>query len=288
MCYADSYPETSLDPSLSPKYVAPRSVKRIATVSRLNQNVLNPGAKRLEIGYLNAINHLTVYILSECFPVWLLSLDATWCLNLYLVGSTSLDSFLLPFSPGLREMALLLLAPFIQRKILSFCSKHDLISLMSGQLDALLLLSGGTFEFLVPLIEQFQEFKLCGVCDSHFAGRLRKGRPTANDAGISKRLDSIQNLTWHRCRHPIVGGSTEFVALFVHNQIVVSPPVSRIQRGIQHVFVHSIRPGPPPKELPADRSGRHYNLDDRLIPVLYHLPVLCLSPFHSTGWGYRV
>lgn len=151
-----------------------------------------------------------------------------------------------------------------------------------------MLISGRIFEFILPLLEQFQTHKLCGVCDTHYSGRLRKGRPTANDSTISRRIEVLDTLAWHRVKHSNSGGSTEFVALVVHNQSIVMPPISRIQRGITHVFIPSIRPGPPPKVLPIDRVGRFYDMEDRLIPSMYHLPVYCHSQFHSTGRGFRV
>lgn len=124
LCNGISTPAISFDPVLSQKYVAPKHIVK-APPSHRNE-VLNPGSKRLEIGYFNAKNPLTVYILAEGFPVWLLSLDATWCCGLILVGATSLEVFLLPFSQGLRDMLLLLLEPFLRNRSLSFCSRSGL------------------------------------------------------------------------------------------------------------------------------------------------------------------
>ena len=39
--------------------------------------------------------------------------------------------------------------------------------------------------------------------------------------------------------------------------------------------------------MPKDRYGHHYLITDRLVPTRYNLPVLSLSFFHVSGWGYR-
>lgn len=208
-----------------------------ASQSQRNE-ILNPGSKRLEIGYLNARNPLTVYIIAECFPVWLLSLDASWCCGLTLVGATSLEVFLLPFSQGLRDMLLLLLEPFIRNSSLSFCSRIMLRPEVIGSPETLLLISGCIFEFMLPLLEQFQTHNLCGVCDTHYSGRLRRGRPTANDSTISSlRLERLNLLAWHRCKHsiPREAQRNSWLCLFTINPL--SPHSLHVSREGLDIFL---------------------------------------------------
>lgn len=250
--------------------------------SASHDRTLNPGAKRLEVGYLISKYPLTVYLFFEHFPVWLLALNVAWCNALIVCGHDSMSTLLLPFTRGEVDLLKVLLDPFLKQNKLSF---H-----LGDQIDPgpnhLVLLSGSLVPYLVTHVDKCRTFRTLGVLDIHYVGRLRNGKPTSKDSVDAAQLSNLE-ATWQRLRHSTIGGASEFNALVVRANIAVPTIVSDLQRGIRHFFDAGTRPGPPPSELPPNRLGHYYQMDDRVVPGHYTLPVLCLSHFHHSGTGFR-
>ena len=247
---------------------------------------LNVGVKRMEVGFLNTRTPMTVYLYSERFPIWLFSLDASWCNHLFIVGYTSLPDVMLLMSTGERDMFERLIDPFIQRNIVT-CLESARFQPTPCE-SSLVLMSGHLYSFLVPKLEQYQTCRIIGIVDSHYPGRLRNSKPTSHDTDVAHQISRLRFTTWLRLRHSSTGGPTEFIALMAFVNIETFPKASILQRGIRHVFNAGIRPGPPPQDLISPHYGVYYKMDDRLYPGLYHLPVVCPTHFYATGTGSRI
>lgn len=245
--------------------------------------ILNPGSKRLEVGYIRNRQLLTVYLFCERFPVWLLSLDSTWVCELVICGYNSLTDLFQQLSEAECEFVQMLLAPFVASEV-KCLSKLGVVEKSAH----IFLISGSLFPFVLSHTETYQSHQTLGVVDAHYEGRLRNGRPTGQNINDSQRVNALSNSSWHRFRHLSIGGATNFVSLFSRTQVDTFPIVTSLQRGIRNFLNWSVRPGPPPQHLPENRNGSYYIPDDRLIPGLYELPLLVSSYFHSSGKGYRV
>lgn len=245
------------------------SEKHHLSLGRLGLRSLNKGAKRVEIGYLTTKKELFVYLLFERFPVWLFSLEAKWCSSLILVGCSSISQLMLLFSSGEQQLLEILLAPFMKRNVLLFMSSIDDVTASGTQEWEVMLVSGRLFEYMVPFLVHFPERKILGVVDSYFGSRLRHGRPVSNDLLAAQHIATASTIRWNRLRHSKLGGSTDFIALFVFSNLeILFPQATDLDRGIRHFFDFGIKPGPPPKDLPETRYGQYYLLDDLLLPGL--------------------
>jgi hypothetical protein len=118
-----------------------------------------------------------------------------------------------------------------------------------------------------------------GVVDHHYGGRVRNGRPS----GASTPL--LSHVSWHRVRHPSLGGVMEFTSLFGLTNLEVEPSSSSLRRSIRHILEFGIRPFYAPGCSPPSRT--HYRVDDRLWPGSYGLPVYHHTTFFASGWGSR-
>lgn len=260
----------------------------VPTKSGLNKPTLglNVGVKRMEVGLINTREPMTLYLYSERFPIWLFSLDASWCHQLVIVGYTSLPDFMLLLATGEQEMLELVLDPFIQRNVVTFLASARFKPIQNE--STFVLMSGNLYSFLVPKLAQYQTCQIIGIVDSHCPGRLRNGTPTSHDSDVAHQISRLRFTKWLRLRHSSTGGPTDFIALLAFVNIATFPQASVLQRGIRHVFNAGIRPGPPPRNLISPHYGVYYQMDDRLCPGLYHLPVLCTTHYYSSGHGYRV
>lgn len=172
----------------SPACLGPTPVKKSATFrNECAERVLNQGGKRFEIGFLNARFPLTVYIYFENFPIWLFSLDVAWCKKLVILGHESETALLSLFFSSERALLVTLLAPFSKLDKLLF-AVNVTISKASAQL---IFLSGSLFPYLLDVIDSFSDHVVLGVCDEHYSGRLRNGRPTASNTIDAQRLTAL-------------------------------------------------------------------------------------------------
>lgn len=206
-----------------------------------------------------------------------------WVFELVLCGYKLLADFLFAFSADKQELLAIILAPFLKLKKVFYVNTFTIVD----DKPHVVLVSGSLFPFVINHMERYQLHRTLCVVDSHYEGRLRNGRPTCTNPSESQRVLALINSSWHRFRHVSVGGATNFISLFARTHVSALPKVSKLERGIKHFLNAGVQAGPPPKDLPFLRHGLYYMPADRLIPSLYHLPVLVDSYFHMTGKGYR-
>jgi hypothetical protein len=100
----------------------------------------------------------------------------------------------------------------------------------------------------------------------------------------SKRTPTSQNLDWHRLRHKVFGGSTQFMALIAHRSqdTFTLPPSSNLIRTIAHLvdFGTPAYDDPPGIETP-------HELDELLHPSDLDRPVRYATPRSTSGWAVR-
>jgi hypothetical protein len=232
---------------------------------------------------------MTIYLLFEVFPVWLICLDKLNCKKLVVIGHSSQDSLLIHVK-GLGYVT-----EFLQNMlehINTFCTigYHLTFSSVTVTRPSLMLVSSATPQQLICATASLPTKQFIGVVETHFSGRLRNGHPSWTIPGGISQVHG-HDAVWYRVRHSSVGGATEFVTLFYSSGMSLDPNMSPLRRTIRHFVDFGIRATRGTEAPSTAAQGRgttlRYSLGDRLRPGCYDHPIVCPSSFHGTGWGIR-
>jgi hypothetical protein len=226
----------------------------------------------VEVDVLKLRDALSVTLVFQNFPVWLLALSPIQVASIYFPGYSSLDHL----CSSLRARSL---NPEMVSRILGRFQSSKLyfnVDIKQVSQDNVLLVSG-TISFLLPYLQTTTRHAIA-VYDSHFSNRLRNGRPT----GVS--IAGLGHISWHRVRHTSVGGATMFCSLFGTNVATLEPQVTALRRTIRHYLDHSERPSPWREHMSTTSV---ISSGDLLHPSALTTQVKYATSFSHNGWGSR-
>lgn len=266
--------------------VAPSITNRRETVivSKRKQDqdaAADPRRRRVEVGLFRTANkNIHVYLRFETFPTWLPLLDAfSSTITIHVLNVSSKENLiqkLVSLSNTVTLLTWLLESWAVDR--ITF-DRDDALSALTSAPEVLVLVSG-SLEYVYQHSASFKHLATIGVVDTHFAGRLRKGRPSGS---IPITLPHVK---WFRLRHSAVGGPTDYIALFAVFGGPPDPTLSILRRTLGDIFNHGIRPTISQLTPPAE-SGDFYSVNSVIRQGSYLLPVHHPTEFYHTKWGVR-
>jgi hypothetical protein len=218
-----------------------------------------------------------VCLIFENFPVWLVGLEPSRIRQVHILGFATRDELLTSLqSRGFTtEVLHRLLNRFGSQRVMfheSTDAHHpSWVTLVSGSLTH----TGSVVASRLMLSTR----RVLGVIDHHFYGRLRNGRPSGLSIGTSSEL-----LQWTKVQHESVGGVSTFVGLFC-TIFKFDPVVTVLQRSLQHVVDHGIRPTCIRDTDP--RFGKALTFKDRIHPSTLDKEFIYPTHFCCSGWGWR-
>ena len=214
----------------------------------------------VEVGFVPTFRPRPFPLHFEFFPIWLLSLEKTFCSHLTILGVASAHS--------LRSKLEAMAAPVVlaHRAIVRLgLARVSYSSVIRPPVDAITLVSGSPV-FLQSASELLRGQAALFLGCSHHSAK----RPPPGPARI-------------RLSHRSFGGPTHFVALFGCQDIPCRPHETTLRRSVGHIFDFGARPDP------VDPSAEALSLDINgiLHPLDLEWPILHPTSFYRSGWGCR-
>jgi hypothetical protein len=196
----------------------------------------------------------------EFFPIWLLSLEKTFCSHLTILGVAS--------ARGLKDRLEAIAAPVVlaHRAIVRLGLSRVSYSLeIRAPADAITLVSGSP-AFLLSASDTLRGRAALFLVCTHRSAK----RPPPGPARI-------------RLSHRSFGGPTHFVALFGCQDIPCRPSETTLRRFVGHIFDFGARPDP----VDSSTESLSLDIDGVLHPSDLARPILHPTSFYRSGWGVR-
>jgi hypothetical protein len=252
-----------------------RSLTALAVESVLRDS------RQIEVKMIGEAKAIDILLIFENFPVWLVGLEPSRVKNIHILGlpdgATLLDSLI---ARSFRtDIITRLLGRFGVHRVIYHPSRDTCLGGETVLTQVVSLISGTLHyvDLVVSNLSVTQLNRVIEVVDHHFYGRLRLGRPSGlvDHPGTSR-------VRWTRRKHESVGGASMFIGLFC-SMVRLEPTVTILERTLQHVVDHGIRPKCIKENDPLFSTA--LNLKDRIHPARLDVSFVYSTRFCCTGWG---